>query len=79
MSFRIKECWMVIATDPLTDEEGAPSFQLPNGTHVPLVATDLIRKDQIIEMAQAILRDSIPIPMRLVRFSQMIEEGEIKL
>lgn len=68
--FKITECWMVIATEEETGDEGLPAIRGQNNMLLPLVGTDRIRQLELEKFAQD-LTDETGKELKLVHFTKM--------
>lgn len=74
--FRIKEMHAIVAVDPGNDSEGIPAYMTPAGP-IPLIATDRVRLDEIVAMAQQV-SDGTRMTFKIVKFIGREDIGEIK-
>lgn len=70
--FRVTKAWGFLTVDPDDDEEGFAAFATPNGTILPMVATDQRRLEQLRPLAAGWVA-RFGRPVRLVEFTGMRE------
>lgn len=72
---KITECFMFICQDSDSNDEGVPAVRIGE-VWAPLVCADMARVDSMRKYALKVAKTGKSV--RLVRFSQMEELGEVK-
>ena len=75
--FRIERLWAYTQVDPADDQEGVCAFLAPDGTWMPLVASDHVRAEQYKGIARGLARASGR-PIKLSMFERRVDIEEIR-